>query len=1171
MKKTIRLIMTVLSVTVFVASCQKPEFEEQVRLPKVDLEISALAETTTASETPVPQNAPSTKMSLGQDLKPQWHATDEIAIFDGSEVNKFVIKAAEGNVATFNGQVTVGSNEFWALYPYQEGLSYNTSVGYRTSILAEQRVAKGDSVDTGALMAMAHAKRNAEGVVQFAFKNVCGLIEVTIPESGKISSVVISSNGEEKFAGEGTVKLDENGLPVFTPGANAVGSVTLLPEGETFDKGNYYAVVAPVKFETGFSISLVRTDGAAGVKSTDKVMEVVRNGGTNLKDIVAVSDWSIKIYTKEQLFAWAANYGKKDHVTLMADIDMNNEPWTPIGISGSAFSGIFDGNNHKLYNYHVSRDGHCGLFHNLSGTVKNLVIGSKDGATYDGSSIVESAHVSSTAWGHVGSVTSFLATGGKIENVKNFAKIFIKNQNKPKCCFGGLVGSSDGSNNEIKNCENHGEIVHEAADGQITGASNHQCGGIIGKTDGKIIIDGCKNYGTITISGDKVDIVGGIIGNPNGANKANLSDDIKNCYNYGAINVTKTTSSVNPMALGGIVGKLTGATLTNCHNHGTISSVCDVLTGIGGIAGIHKLEHESKISGCSNGVQNDAAKGILTFNPATATNQMVLGGILGYSEDYKGKLTLENCSNYAPISSSHNAMRNIGGVVGAIGKVTAQNGEKSTIELLIDKCHNYGAITIGGSASISGWQRHIGGIAGMLYGPETEAGLTVSGCTNNATISTTATGGGEHRIAGIAGHIQYGKISISGCTNNGEVKATGTAMNPRPAGIVSVVNAGTSLSISNCCNKAKLTNTSSTGTLFAGGIVAYSYGTNISGCQNEGAIEVTNCGGGAKIGGIVGADNKTASTISTCVNKGQILYSHTQQPWIGGILGYAGVPSKISGCTNEMANTDWTYSVWCKSTNKVMVGGILGFNDGKAVEVTGCTNNGIIIGENSASCANYISVGGICGRINNGSAKVNDNTCGTLSHVKLIANTTNQLAVAGGIIGGANTVGEISGNVNNGKVTATNAATANSNCAYAGGIFGSDCESGSGAASVTGNKNFGAIHAAVTGKAAADNSYFTGTGTGIGAGGLFGGISKTAAANVKDDNINYGNVTATNFGTESGAGALAGASKNTWSAKVGSSVTVNGAAGAEGTPASAWLCPVGGGTVTATYVDAPAN
>ena len=396
-------------------------------------------------------------------------------------------------------------------------------------------------------------------------------------------------------------------------------------------------------------------------------------------------------------------------------------------------------------------------------------------------------------------------------------------------------------------------------------------------------------------------------------------------------------------------------------------------------------------------------------------------------------------------------------------------------------------------------------------------------------------------------------------------------MNPRPAGIVSVVNAGTSLSISNCCNKAKLTNTSSTGTLFAGGIVAYSYGTNISGCQNEGAIEVTNCGGGAKIGGIVGADNKTASTISTCVNKGQILYSHTQQPWIGGILGYAGVPSKISGCTNEMANTDWTYSVWCKSTNKVMVGGIFGYNEGQAVEVTGCTNNGIIIGENSASCANYISVGGICGRINNGSAKVNDNTCGTLSHVKLIANTTNQLAVAGGIIGGANTVGEISRNVNNGKVTATNAATKNNNCAYAGGIFGSDCESGSGAASVTGNKNFGAIHAAVTGKAAADNTYFSGTGTGIGAGGLFGGISKTAAANVKDDNINYGNVTASNFGTVAGAGALAGASKNTWSAKVGSSVTVNGAAGAEGTPASAWLCPVGGGTVTATYVDAPAN
>ena len=1148
MKKFFGIFTAVFTLTAISFSCQKAEFDEpkaEQTFDKVETILTALLE-------------PRTKVALDFP-KLSWEDQDKIAVFDGKDPqpNEFIYVAeveeeeSEGEAVTratvvrpnFSGVLTEGAEALYAEYPYNADATYADGK-ITTTIPAEQVIPTNGNVDKSALLCVATTTTD-----ELAFKNVLGLVKITVPSGmSAITKITISgANDEDVIAGTGAITV--NDTPSFTA-TDAKKVVTLTHADGGFPKGDYYVAVAPVKFANGFSVSFAKADGKAQTKSTEKANEVVRNGGLNVGDQLTNITWEYIISTKTELFAWNEDYEswtKNDVVKLGADIDMENEAWTPRN-----FSGTFDGQNHKLYNYHVSRDGFCGLFYNLSGTVKNLVIGSKDGLTYDGSSIVESAHVSSTAWGHVGSVASFLATGGKIENVKNFAKIFIKDQNKPKCCFGGLVGSSDGPNNEIKNCENHGEIVHEAAGGQTTGASNHQCGGIIGKTDGKIIIDGCKNYGTITISGDKVDIVGGIIGNPNGGGAANKSDDIKNCYNYGAINITKTTSSVSPMALGGIVGKLTGATLTNCHNYGTISSVCDVLTGIGGVAGIHKLAHESKISGCSNGVQNDATKGILTFNPAGATQQMALGGILGYSEDYQGKLTLESCSNYAPISSSYNAMRNIGGVVGAIGKVTAKDGEKSTIELLIDKCHNYGAITIGGSGSISDWQRHIGGIAGMLYGSETEAGLTVSGCTNNASISTTATGGGEHRIAGIVGHIKYGKILISGCTNNGEVKATGKAQNPRPAGIVSVVNAGTSLSISNCCNKAKLTNTSSTGTLFAGGIVAYLIGTTISACQNEGAIEVTNCGGAAKIGGIVGADNSTASTISTCVNKGQILYSHTQQPYVGGILGYAGVASKISGCTNEMTDTGWDYFVRCASTNKVMVGGILGFNEGKAVEVTGCTNNGIVIGENTTSCSNYICVGGICGRINSGAAKVSDNTCGTLSHVKLIANTTNQLANSGGIIGGVNPAGTVSNNINYGKVTATNAADGKT--AYAGGIIGGDNEGTVDATftmTFTDNKNYGLV-------TAKGQDVTLGT---VGAGGLIGTMRHVFTS--IDANVNYGNVVGEG-GNKGGAGAVCGymeATKATCPATVYSGVLVNNVAYSSVKDNSIklmqWYCPLG--------------
>ena len=1167
MKMKTGFLMCVLSMAAVSFSCQKQEFEEIQVLPKVDAEFAAL------TEAGIP-----TRMTLGTDLKSAWEAEDQLAMYDGTSVNLLTITSSEGSMAVFKGQMTEGASEFYALFPYSEGIAFESGA-FKTSIPVEQVISAGDSVSANALMGMAYTTKPQEGIPQFTFQNVCGLIKVDVPESGKISSIVITGNGEEVFAGEGTVALTEvtenditRKVPVFTPGANASKSVTLRPEGEnaTFDAGSYYAAVAPVEFKSGFSISMVRTDGASGKVSTDRVMKVVRNGGTNLKDIVAISDWKWVIMNKEQLLAWNAGDRKKtDYVELGADIDLAGENWEP-----HDFSGVFEGNGHKIYNISISRDGYCGFVAALHGTIQNLYLGTSDGKTYDGKSeYVYTPGATAGSWVHMGAVASTINNGALIKNVTSYVKIHTPDSDgQAKVCMGGLVSLGNGTN-EIQDCVNYGEIVCDASKGVVTGASNHQIGGIMCKTDGTVTITNCKNYGNISARGAYVDNVGGIMANPNGnsTDKENKTH-IKGCYNYGNITITKATSAKAPMALGGIVGKLTGATVEDCHNEGNISSVCDVLTGIGGVVGIHKLAFESKITGCSNGVQNKSDKGILTFNPAGGTQQMIIGGILGYSEDYKGKLTVQSCTNYAPISTSYNVMRNIGGIVGAVGKVTNADGEKSSIELLIDKCHNYGTVTIAGTSSFN--QRHIGGIAGMLYG--SDAGVIVSDCTNNAVIQSSATDGGEHRISGIAGHVRYGRITISSCTNNGEVKTTGMAKNPRPAGIVGVAfgnESGSVLEISGCYNKGKISNSSAVnGNVQTGGIVGYLRKGKITGCHNEGMIEVSIAGNIVYLGGIVGSDNTSPSEISSCTNKGQILYTVTEKQGLaGGILGWTNVNNTvIKDCVNEMADAGWEYSVKSVSSAVVMAGGIIGSNNGKALTVSGCTNKGIIIGSNPASTDKYISVGGICGRINNASANITDNTCTEQSHVKLIANTTNQLAVAGGITGGAHTTGTISGNINKGMVTATNASTTKTNCVYAGGIFGSDCEGGSGAASVTGNKNYGAVHAAVTGMAATDNTaYFSGTGTGIGAGGLFGGLSKTAAAKIAADNVSYGNVTASNHGTASGAGALAGVSKVSWSGKVGKTVTVNGNAGAAEVPEPVWVCP--SGNVTATYVEAPSN
>jgi len=1183
MKMKTGFLMCVLSMAAVSFSCQKQEFEEIQVLPKVDAEFAAL------TEAGIP-----TRMTLGIDLKSAWEAEDQLAMYDGTSVNLLTITSSEGSMAVFKGQMTEGASEFYALFPYSEGIAFESGA-FKTSIPVEQVISAGDSVSANALMGMAYTTKPQEGIPQFTFQNVCGLIKVDVPESGKISSIVITGNGEEVFAGEGTVALTEvtenditRKVPVFTPGANASKSVTLRPEGEnaTFDAGSYYAAVAPVEFKSGFSISMVRTDGASGKVSTDRVMKVVRNGGTNLKDIVAISDWKWVIMNKEQLLAWNAGDRKKtDYVELGADIDLAGENWEP-----HDFSGVFEGNGHKIYNISISRDGYCGFVAALNGTIQNLYLGTSDGKTYDGKSeYVYTPGATAGSWVHMGAVAGSINNGALIKNVTSFVKIHTPDSDgQAKVCMGGLVSLGNGTN-EIQDCVNYGEIVCDASKGVVTGASNHQIGGIMCKTDGKVTITNCKNYGNISAKGAYVDNVGGIIANPNGnsTNKGDNKPYIKGCYNYGNITITKATSAKAPMALGGIVGKLTGATVEDCHNEGNISSVCDVLTGIGGVVGIHKLDYESKITGCSNGVLNATDKGILSFNPEEGTQQMVIGGVLGYSEHgAAGKLTIQSSNNYAPIDVSYGKFRNIGGICGVVGDFTSsRDGKKSSVELLIDDCHNHGAITVTSATSYTTgsdpWQKHIGGVVGILYGSDN--GVTVSNSSNEATLHSTATGTGETRIAGIVAHTRYGNIEVSSCTNNGEVKTTDKATNARPAGIISVTNAATKLDVKQCYNKKTISSSATVGTFFSGGIVAYLLGpATISECYNQGEVTISAAGGLCKIGGIAGQ----AEGVTIKQSHNQMKISSTvsnQKPLIGGIVGNITKNVTISNCHNEekgviectkagntvcmgglvgrygdavaqgikIDNSSNSCAINALVTNKhLIIGGLVGVIEGGNAtgvqnEITSCTNNGKITV--TPAGGNYARVGGIAGYIANASNVV-VNSCTNDAGGEIYVNGTNTNYVyAGGIVGHSNANVGYSGNTNKAKIGGSSAGNY-----YVGGIWGLDAALGSGhtAKDITGNKNYGELYGT------------TADGKTHSVGGLYGAVASVAAANLKSDNTNYGNVTCA-------GGALAGTSKVTWSGLVGKTVTVNGTAGATGTPEAAWVCP--SGNVTATYVEAPSN
>ena len=204
---------------------------------------------------------------------------------------------------------------------------------------------------------------------------------------------------------------------------------------------------------------------------------------------------------------------------LTADIDLEGEAWTPIGIGKDArkdnlpYSGTFDGKGHTISGLNVDYpDKNGGLFcYVMNATIKNLTV--------------------------AGSVTH---SGGNGVD------------------YGGIVGCADSST--IENCTNRCTV---------TGKWN--TGGIVGKAVNTTII-GCANFGNI--SNSDIGKVGGICGylsNYGNETSTNFST-IRDCYNVGTISGSYA---------GGIAGFSYNNDhaeypnrIVNCYNMGTIADSC---------------------------------------------------------------------------------------------------------------------------------------------------------------------------------------------------------------------------------------------------------------------------------------------------------------------------------------------------------------------------------------------------------------------------------------------------------------------------------------------------------------------------------------------------------------------------------------------------------------------
>ena len=273
------------------------------------------------------------------------------------------------------------------------------------------------------------------------------------------------------------------------------------------------------------------------ISAIDRKNAVSWNGGTEAFPGRGTAADPYRIETAQQLAQMAlwvnkGNPFENAYFRLMADIDLQNLEWTPIGNFGSMFSGKFDGNGHTISNLRITK--------------------------------LNQVYVAD--WNHwhdtYSSVGLFGTVGarGEVKNLSVSGEILISVENAPdkeSVAVGGVAGCLYGA---VYDCYNECKVtvISDSKDAYMN------AGGIVGVYGQNSILDGCGNTGEICAEGTHVIRVGGIAGDSDG------EGILANCWNRGS--VTAKGGRGQTTGAGGMTCHTYDTIIANCYNLGNITS-----------------------------------------------------------------------------------------------------------------------------------------------------------------------------------------------------------------------------------------------------------------------------------------------------------------------------------------------------------------------------------------------------------------------------------------------------------------------------------------------------------------------------------------------------------------------------------------------------------------------
>ena len=290
------------------------------------------------------------------------------------------------------------------------------------------------------------------------------------------------------FANGGSVDGDvvlgdtEDGPSTITGSGGTVfnGKVTVTP-GSIIESGTFNGEVINNGTITGGVFN--NTVSGSGTIKGGTFNTPMTGSGTETDPYQISTADQLKLFRDIVNGAGGQTPNRGAYAVLTADIDLNNEPWTPIGPDrDSAYTGTFDGQGHTVKNLSVTvnvQPGRAGLFGCVKdGTIRKLTV---------------AGSVSCTAnQGWCGGIAGYAMD----ETIENCASLCTVSCTGIDARVGGIVGLVDYNSRTliIRDCYNIGKITGRSDNG------SGDAGGICGfYMNGKI--SNCYNVGEITGSG----------------------------------------------------------------------------------------------------------------------------------------------------------------------------------------------------------------------------------------------------------------------------------------------------------------------------------------------------------------------------------------------------------------------------------------------------------------------------------------------------------------------------------------------------------------------------------------------------------------------------------------------------------------------------------------------